>query len=73
LNLKYYYSIIVIQLYEKMLSFALAQRNLNSIRMTSQVQMYEEKQKEKKEKKEKELKKKEKKKIKYSELNDSWN
>ena len=56
-----------------MLSFALAQRNLNSIRMTSQVQMYEEKQKEKKEKKEKELKKKEKKKIKYSELNDSWN
>ena len=53
-----------------MLSFALAQRNLNSIRMTSQVQMYEEKQKEKKEK---ELKKKEKKKIKYSELNDSWN
>tara|TARA_B100000683_G_scaffold106219_1_gene104495 strand:+ start:1953 stop:2108 length:156 start_codon:yes stop_codon:yes gene_type:complete len=40
-----------------MLSFALAQRNLNSIRMTSQVQMYEEKEKEKKEKKEKELKK----------------
>ena len=38
----------------KMLSFALAQRNLNSIRMTSQVQMYEEKHNEKKEKKEKE-------------------
>ena len=37
-----------------MLSFALAQRNLNSIRMTSQVQMYEEKHNEKKEKKEKE-------------------
>ena len=56
-----------------MLSFALAQRNLNSIRMTSQVQMYEEKEKEK-EKKQKELKKKEKKqKIKYSELNDRWN
>ena len=43
-----------------MLSFALAQRNLNTIRMTSQVQMYEEKQKEKKEKKEKELKKRKK-------------
>ena len=48
-----------------MLSFALAQRNLNSIRMTSQLQMYEEKEKEKKEKKEKELKKR---KIKYSAL-----
>jgi len=58
-----------------MLSFALAQRNLNSIRMTSQLQMYEEKQrekKEKKEKKEKRLKKKQKKeKIKYSTLNDN--
>lgn len=54
-----------------MLSFALAQRNLNSIRMTSQVQMYAEKEKEKKEK---ELKKKQKKeKIKYSVLNDRWN
>lgn len=52
-----------------MLSFALAQRNLISIRMTSQVQMYEEKEKEKKERKEKELKKKQKKqKIKYSAL-----
>ena len=57
-----------------MLSFALAQRNLNSIRMSSQLQMYEEKQKEKKEKKEKRLKKKQKKeKIKYSTLNDNWN
>tara|TARA_B100001063_G_C16673332_1_gene507633 strand:- start:335 stop:502 length:168 start_codon:yes stop_codon:yes gene_type:complete len=55
-----------------MLSFALAQRNLNSIRMSSQLQMYEEKQKEKKEKKEKRLKKKQKKeKIKYSTLNDN--
>jgi hypothetical protein len=52
-----------------MLSFALAQRNLNSIRMSSQLQMYEEKQKEKKDKKEKELKKKNK--NKYSTLNDN--
>ena len=55
----------------KMLSFALAQRNLNSIRMTSQLQMYEEKQKEKKEKEIKRKESKKKNKNKYSTLNDN--
>ena len=51
-----------------MLSFALAQRNLNSIRMTSQVQMYEEKHNEKKEKKEKKEKEKEMRKYKKMQI-----